>query len=102
MNRPLVLALLFASGCGIETTDVTADDDTLQTDESQLAADKADRACQVVLRSVARPAATGGFATKCTANGPCYYVWEGFIDVASTSTVGAKAYVLYRSIDQTV
>jgi hypothetical protein len=101
MNR-ISLALLFAvTGCGVGSADVSTPDDTLSTDEAQLAGDASDHSCQVILRTAGRPAGTtGGFETKCTSAG-CYYVWEGFLDVASTVPATAKAYVLFRSIDQT-
>lgn len=100
--RFLLLGLVFITGCGVGTVDVNVGEDTLETDEALLAGDKADHSCQVVLRNVQRAAGTGGFATNCTPNGPCYFVWEGFIDVALTAKAGAKAYVLYRPTDATV
>ncbi len=101
-NQFLALGLVCITGCGVGTVEVNSADDTLETDEALLAGDKADHGCQVVLRNVQRAAGTGGFATKCTSNGPCYFVWEGFIDVALAAKTGAKPYVLYRPIDATV
>ncbi|MBS1153876.1 MAG: putative lipoprotein, partial [Myxococcaceae bacterium] len=102
MNRRLLaLALMFVSGCGDGAADINQEgDDVLQTDEARLASDKADRGCQVVMRSVARAPGTGGYATRCTTAG-CYFVWEGVIDVANAAKTGARPYVLYRSTDAT-
>lgn len=100
--KSLLVALLFVTGCGVGAASITADDDALTTDEALLAGDKADHGCNVILGQTQRVLGAGGFATRCTTNGPCYFVWEGFMDVASAAKTGAKAYVLYRSIDDTV
>ncbi len=103
MNRLFGLLALGITGCGVGSADVTVADDDRLTDEALLVGDSADRSCQVTLRSVGRVAgATGGFATRCTPNGPCYFIWEGVIDVAATAKAGSKPWVLYRSTDATV
>ncbi len=101
-HRALVLTLFFVAGCGVGAVGITQGEDTVQTDEAKLAGDRADHGCQVVMRSVARTPGDGGFATRCTAGGPCYYSWDGVIDVSAAASTGAQAYVLYRSTDATV
>jgi hypothetical protein len=61
--------------------------------------DGADRACDVVLRSVARPAAPtgGGFLTNCLPGG-CFYVWEGTLELsASAVAAGATPTVMFQT-----
>lgn len=102
MRTPTFLLATLLAGCGVGTAELTQEDDVLESGEAPLAVDSADRACGIVLRSLARlPGPTGGFATKCNSGGVCYYVWQGVIDVANTAPAGSKPYVLFRSTDQT-
>lgn len=62
--------------------------------------DSSDRACNVVLRSLARVPNGPGFTTKCTATTGCSVVWSGFLDVSATALAeGAKPYVMYKNQD---
>ncbi len=65
--------------------------------------DAADRACNVVLRDLARvPGEGGGYENVC-AGGACWYVWEGTLDVSDAAvSEGAVPEVTYQSgSDQT-
>src|SRR4051812_20461658 len=102
-TRLQVFAVLLLAGCGVNTAELDGlgDADEQGTDEAQLAGDAADRACNLTMRSVGRVTSATGYATRCTTNGPCYFIWEAVLDVAATAPAGSKPYVLYRSIDQT-
>ena len=91
------LACLVAAGCS------AAVDDGAPSGAALLGVatgqDGADRACDVVLRSVARPAAPtgGGFLTNCLPGG-CFYVWEGTLDLsASAVAAGATPTVMFQT-----
>ncbi|MGZ3439931.1 MAG: DUF6209 family protein, partial [Polyangia bacterium] len=61
--------------------------------------DGADRACDVVLRTVSRPPSPtgGGYLTNCLPAG-CFFVWEGTIDVsASALAAGATPSVQFQT-----
>ncbi len=102
MNNPrwLLVTLVAGSACGVGSAQVLTGSDELASDQAQLATDTGDHGCQVVLRSINRAPGVGGYETRCSASG-CFYVWEGLIDVATGAPATAKAYVLYKSIDQT-
>jgi hypothetical protein len=64
--------------------------------------DAADRACNVVLRSLARIPNGPGFTTSCTATSGCSVVWGGFLDVSSAALAeGAVPFVMYKNQDAT-
>jgi len=106
MQRLLISGLVVvALGCG--TGSVVIDEggfDELEVAEGPLLGadgkDASDRACNVVLRSLARVPSGAGYATKCTATSGCAVVWSGFLDVSAQALgEGAKPYVMYKNQD---
>lgn len=59
--------------------------------------DRADRACQVVLRSVGRQPGDEDYETQCE-GGLCRYVWRGSVDVAEEVPLTTTVHVLYHRI----
>jgi len=59
--------------------------------------DSADRACQVILRSVGRIFVGDGFATDCSEQ-TCNWVWEALVDVAEQVPDDAVVKVLYHLV----
>jgi hypothetical protein len=57
--------------------------------------DRADRACQVVLRGVARNPGGDDYEFDC-ATGECLYVWRGSVEVAEDLPAEAGVHVLYH------
>lgn len=100
-GRSLPLFVAVVSACAAERTpgDVEVDPARAEGPLLGVAAGKdgADHACNVVLRTLARPAGkAGGFATRCTPSG-CFFVWEGTLDVSPAAVAaGAKPQVIYQ------
>jgi len=102
--RSFVLVSVLALSCAPpeEPQLDDASDDTRDDAAQGLATDRADRACQVVLRHAERlPGATGGYETRCDSGGVCGFVWQATIDVATAAaqTAGTTAWVQWRSTD---
>ncbi|HUU04082.1 MAG TPA: hypothetical protein VM425_21775 [Myxococcota bacterium] len=57
--------------------------------------DSADHDCHLVLRSVMRNQAAGGYETDCS-TGECFFVWRVKIEVATSVDPGAGVHVLYH------
>ena len=60
--------------------------------------DRADRSCQVVLRSAMRHADGPGYETDCS-GGDCLYVWRGWVEVDQALAADASVRVLYHRLD---
>jgi hypothetical protein len=89
----MMLVLLLTTSCipeGDEVASVAGIAPALGKAES---ADRADRACKVVLRSIGRQPGANGYQTKCK-GGVCNYVWKGGVEVAEG--LAGKVRVLYR------
>ncbi len=105
MRRLLLVAwALCGFGCGVQGAEVGAAGDDSDVAQGQLLGengnDAADRACNVVLRTVGRvPNTTGGFQTSCGSGG-CDVVFAGTLDVSQQAlSEGATPYVLYKNQD---
>ncbi|MBL8956001.1 MAG: hypothetical protein JNK82_34825 [Myxococcaceae bacterium] len=108
--RSLVIASVLAvaaSSCAPDTDAFVeaGEADALDTEQGRIASDRADRACQVVLRKAERlKGPTGGFETTCNAGGVCWFVWQATIDVAASAVhtgTGTTAWVQWKSTDAT-
>ncbi len=106
MKRLAMSAVVMAAlACGNGTVVIEDDGvDELEVAEGPLLGadgkDAADRACNVVLRSLARIPSGPGFTTKCTATTGCAVMWSGFLDVSAAAlTGGAKPYLMYKNQD---
>lgn len=97
-----VMAVLAACGNGTAVIEDEGFDETEVTEGPLGVAgqDSSDRACNVVLRSLARIPNGPGYTTKCTATTGCSVVWSGFLDVSAAALAeGAKPYVMYKNQD---
>lgn len=101
------VVVMAALACGNGTAVIEDDGfDELEVAEGPLLGadgkDASDRACNVVLRSLARIPKGPAFTTKCSATTGCAVVWSGFLDVSATAlSEGAKPYVMYKNQDAT-
>jgi hypothetical protein len=92
---------MFLAACAAGSPTVPAGGPAEGTDGPLLGAadglDSADRACDVVLRSLRRPSnTTGGYQTECVPGGSCWLVWAGALDVSLDAlAAGAEPAVLY-------
>lgn len=98
MNRAWVCSL-FLLGCGVQDAVLNDEADALNVADAPLLGangqDGAERACNVVLRTVERT------ETNCISTG-CWWTFTGFIDVSQTAfDEGAKPRVLFKNIDAT-
>lgn len=105
MRQALVGAVvLVMAACGNGTA-VIEDEGFDETDVTEgplgvAGQDSSDRACNVVLRSLARVPKGAGYTTSCTATTGCNVVWSGFLDVSAAALAeGAKPYVMYKNQD---
>jgi hypothetical protein len=99
MRLPALLAALAVACSGPSTQGAVAS--TAQALGKADSGDSADRACQVVLRSVGRGPGTDDYETDGDAASPLY-LWRGVIDVADEVPVEATVHVLYhRASDPT-
>jgi len=59
--------------------------------------DSADRACNVVLRTLDRVSNNmGGYQTSCI-DGSCYYLWQGTLEVSADAAASSTPVVLFQS-----
>jgi hypothetical protein len=95
-NRMCCVSLITLLGCGPQQPDAAAVKASAPRLGKADGGDKADRSCQIVLRSVDRKAGNNGYLTKCTAAG-CSWIWRGSVEVA-TGIKGATVKVLYHRV----
>jgi hypothetical protein len=97
----VLVSVLLAVGCAGATPEsdegVGGTTDTAQAPLVGSGTDSADRACNVVLRALGRVSNDmGGYKTHC-ANGSCYYVWEGTLQLSDEAAASGTPAVLFQS-----
>jgi hypothetical protein len=91
---PILLSLL-ALGCAAEIDPGAPGGPDDSAAPGLVAADSADRGCQIVLREAARTPSGPGFETSCE-GGRCWVVWRGVVDLSPELAAESVA-VLYRA-----